>query len=99
MSKAESPGTSNAFHMDAATKAAARELLAFRNYLIELGLPGAERPIKWPQWVLEPPTDKTPLQVLKARMDWLNDNALQLTGPVCKLAGEQTGDHLVCSVE
>jgi hypothetical protein len=99
MSKSQPSSTSNALHMDAATKAAARELLAFRNSLLELGLPGAERPMKWPQWVLEPPTDKTPLPVLKARMDWLNDNAQRMTGPVCKLASEQTGDHVVCSVE
>ena len=83
----------------AAGKAAARELLAFRNYLLELGLPGAERPIKWPQWMFEPPTDKTPLKVLKARMDWLNANVFPMTDPVCELAGEQTNDHLICSVE
>jgi hypothetical protein len=99
MSSSESRSPGNVFRMDAATKATARELLAFRNYLLELGLPGAERPIKWPQWVFEPPTDKTPLPVLRARMDWLNDNVFRMTDPVCKLASKQTGDHLVCSVE
>lgn len=98
-SESEPRGTSNAFRIDAAIKAAARDLLVFRNYLLELGLPGAERPIKWPQWVFEPPTDKTPLSVLKARMDWLNASVFQMTDPVCELAGEQTGDHRVCSVE
>jgi hypothetical protein len=99
MSKSEPRSTSNAFRIDAAIKAAARELLVFQNYLLELGLPGAERPIKWPKWVFEPPTDKTPPQVLKARMDWLNANVFPMTDPVCKLASEQTDDHLVCSVE
>jgi hypothetical protein len=99
MSKSEPRSTSNAFRIDAATKAAALELLVFRNSLLELGLPGAERPIKWPQWVFEPPTGKTPLKVLKAHMDWLNANVFPMTDPVCELASEQTGDHLVCSVE
>lgn len=98
-SKLEPRSTSNAFRVDAATKAAALELLVFRNSLLELGLPGAERPIKWPQWMFDPPTDKTPLQVLRARMDWLNANVFPMTDPVCELAGEQTGDHLACSVE
>ena len=98
-SKSEPRSTSNAFRMDAAIKAAAHELLIFRNYLLQLGLPGAERATKWPQWMFEPPTDKTPLKVLKARMDWLNANVFPMTDPVCELAGEQTGDHLACSVE
>ena len=98
-SKSEARSTSNAFRIDAAIKATAHQLLVFRNYLLELGLPGAERRIKWPQWVFEPPTDKTPLSELKARMDWLNANVFPMTDPVCELAAEQTGDHLVCSVE
>ncbi|HEY7640554.1 MAG TPA: hypothetical protein VH814_12595 [Steroidobacteraceae bacterium] len=97
--KEETLGTSNALRIDAAIKAAAAELLVFRNYLIEHALPGAERPIQWPRWMFEPPTDKTPVQVLRARIDWLNRNATPMTDAVCDLASVQTGDHLVCSVE
>jgi hypothetical protein len=98
-SQSEPRSTSNALRIDAAIKATARDLLAFRNALLELGLPGAERPVKWPQWVFEPPTDKTPLRVLKARMDWLNANVFPMTDPVCELAAKQTDDHLICSAE
>lgn len=95
----ETPGTNNLLRIDTAIKAAAFDLWALRNYLRANDLPGGKRTIQWPQWMLEPPTDKTPLKVLRARIDWLNDNVFPVTDPVCDLAAKQTDDHLVCSVE
>ena len=84
---------------DVATKDVAAELLVLRNKLLAQGLPGADRRIKWPTWMLEPPSASTPARVLDGRIEWLATEVEAMTDAICTIAAAKQGDHLICSVE
>ena len=91
---AESPLT-----IDIITKDVATELLQFRNTLLLRGLPGGNRKIQWPKWIFEPPTGSHSRKELQSRIDWLSEQVVAITDPVCEAAANATQDHLICSVE
>lgn len=84
---------------DVATKDAAAELLILRNKLLGEGLPGADRRIRWPAWMLEPPSASTPARVLDGRIEWLATEVEAMTDAICTIAAAKQSDHLICSVE
>ena len=85
--------------VDMTTKEVAVQLLLFRNMLVERHLPGRDRAIQWPEWIFEPPTASHSKETLRSRIDWLSEEVVAITDPVCGVAAKKTGDYLICSVE
>jgi hypothetical protein len=53
----------------------------------------------WPAWTREPPTDKTPIEEIQRRSDWLSGQMDPFTSVGCEAGRKATGDDLFCSVE
>jgi hypothetical protein len=54
---------------------------------------------EWPGWTREPPTDKTPIEEIQRRSDWLSGQMDRFTSVGCEAGRKATGDELFCSVE
>ena len=85
---------------DASTKITALRLRLFESEMYAARLAGlnSSKQIKWPPWVFEPPGCPT-VREIDRRIDWLEQQVVSATDPVCAKAAEKTGDTLICSVE
>ena len=103
----EAPGPTDAyfenemFRADASLKSSAASLIELRNEACVKGLmTGAACNLgDWPAWTREPPTDKTPIEEIQRRSDWLSAQMDPFTSVGCEAGRKATGDDLFCSVE
>lgn len=103
----EAPGPSETYfdsemyRADASLKSSAAELIALRNEACVKGLvTGAACNLgDWPAWTRDPPTDKTPIEEIQRRSDWLSAQMDPFTSAGCEAGRKATGDDLFCSVE
>jgi hypothetical protein len=89
------------YRADAALKSGAASLIELRNEACVKGLVtgAACNPAEWPAWTREPPTDKTPIEEIRRRSDWLSGQMDPFTAAGCEAGRKATGDDLFCSVE
>ncbi|HEX5006829.1 MAG TPA: hypothetical protein VFV70_06930 [Hyphomonadaceae bacterium] len=89
------------YRADASLKSSAAELIALRNEACVKGLvTGAACNLgDWPAWTREQPTDKTPIEEIQRRSDWLSAQMDPFTSAGCEAGRKATGDELFCSVE
>lgn len=86
--------------LDIGIKETAIELSLFVRLLQDTRVAGIEAPkqLKLPAWVFEPPGCPT-VKEIERRSDWLDEQLMAATDPVCAKAAEKTGNRLICSVE
>ncbi len=89
------------FRADRALKSGAARLIELRNQVCGQGLVTGEACIfkDWPEWTREPPTDKTPIDEIQRRSDWLSAAMDPFTSAGCEAGRKATKDELFCSVE
>ena len=94
-------GEGDMFRADRALKSGAARLIELRNQVCGQGLVvGDACTLKdWPAWTLEPPTDKTPIEEIQRRSDWLSAAMDPFTSAGCEAGRKATKDDLFCSVE
>jgi hypothetical protein len=92
---------SDSYRTDAALKSGAASLVELRNQVCRQGLlTGAQCALPdWPAWTLEPPTDKTPIEELDRRSQWLGEAMQPFTEAGCEAGRRATSDDQFCSVE
>lgn len=92
---------SDLFRADRALKSGAAKLIELRNQVCGQGLVTGEACVlkDWPEWTREPPTDKTPLDEIQRRSDWLSATMDPFTAAGCEAGRKATKDDLFCSVE
>jgi hypothetical protein len=103
----EAPGPADAYfenemyRADASLKSSAASLIELRNEAcVKALVTGAACNLgDWPAWTHEPPTDKTPIEEIQRRSDWLSGQMDPFTSVGCEAGREATGDDLFCSVE
>jgi hypothetical protein len=103
----ESPGSgasnveNEMYRADVALKSGAANLIELRNEACAKGLvAGAGCELNaWPAWVLEPPTDKTPIEEIDRRSEWLSGEMDRFTSAGCEAGRTATGDRQFCDVE
>jgi hypothetical protein len=103
----EAPGPTDAYfenemyRADASLKSSAASLIELRNEACVKALvtgPACNLG-EWPAWTHEPPTDKTPIDEIQRRSDWLSGQMEAFTSAGCDAGRKATGDDLFCSVE
>jgi hypothetical protein len=103
----EAPGPTDAYfenemyRADASLKSSAASLIELRNEACVKALvtgPACNLG-EWPAWTHEPPTDKTPIDEIQRRSDWLSGQMEAFTSAGCEAGRKATGDDLFCSVE
>jgi hypothetical protein len=89
------------YRADASLKSSAARLIELRNAACMKGLVTGEacNLQNWPAWTGEPPTDKTPIEEIQRRSDWLSKEMDPFTSAGCEAGRKATGDDLFCSVE
>ena len=89
------------YRADASLKSGAASLIELRNEACAKGLvAGAACNLgDWPAWTHEPPTDRTPIDEIQRRSDWLSGQMDRFTSAGCEAGRKATGDDLFCSVE
>ena len=103
----DAPGPEDAYfenemyRADVALKSGAARLIELRNEACAKGLlTGAACELgDWPAWTREPPTDRTPIEEIQRRSDWLSEKMAPFTSVGCEAGRRATGDELFCSVE
>jgi hypothetical protein len=103
----EAPGPTDAFfenelyRADAALKSSAASLIELRNEAcVKALVTGAACNLaEWPAWTHDPPTDRTPIEEIQRRSDWLSEQMDPFTSVGCEAGRKATGDDLFCSVE
>lgn len=101
----EAPGDaqleSDMYRADVALKSGAASLIVLRNEACAKGLvTGAACNLAdWPAWTREPPTDRTPIDEIQRRSDWLSEQMDPFTSVGCEAGRKATGDDMFCSVE
>jgi hypothetical protein len=103
----EAPGPTDAYHenemyrADASLKSSAASLIELRNEAcVKALVTGAACNLgDWPAWTKEPPTDKTSIEEIQKRSDWLSSQMDPFTTVGCEAGRKATGDNLFCSVE
>lgn len=103
----EAPGPTDAYfenemyRADASLKSSAAGLIELRNEAcVKALVTGAACDLgEWPAWTREPPTDKTPIEEIQRRSDWLSGQMDPFTSVGCEAGRKATGDDLFCSVE
>ncbi|MFT3724898.1 MAG: hypothetical protein QM773_15110 [Hyphomonadaceae bacterium] len=92
---------SDMFRADRALKSGAARLIELRNQVCGQGLVTGDACVlkDWPAWTLEPPTDKTPIEEIQRRSDWLSGAMDPFTSAGCDAGRKATKDDLFCSVE
>jgi hypothetical protein len=103
----EAPGPSDAhlenetYRADIALKSGAARLLVLRNDVCTKGiLTGAACEIRdWPAWTREPPTDKTPIEEMDRRSQWLGEAMQPFTEAGCEAGRAASSDRQFCDVE
>ncbi len=103
----QAPGPDDAYlenemyRADVALKSGAASLIELRNEACakQLVIGDACELHDWPVWTREPPTDKTPIEEIQRRSDWLSQQMDPFTGAGCEAGRKATGDDLFCSVE
>jgi hypothetical protein len=103
----EAPGPTDAYYenemyrADASLKSSAASLIELRNEAcVKALVTGAACNLgNWPAWTKEPPTDKTSIEEIQRRSDWLSTQMDPFTTVGCEAGRKATGDGLFCSVE
>ena len=103
----DAPGPEDAYfenemyRADVALKSGAARLIELRNEACAKGLlTGAACELgDWPAWTREPPTDRTPIEEIQRRSDWLSEKMAPFTSVGCEAGRRATADELFCSVE
>jgi hypothetical protein len=92
---------SDLYRADKSLKNGAASLIELRNQVCGQGLvTGAACDLKdWPAWTREPPTDKTPIEELDRRSQWLGEIMQPFTDAGCEAGRKATRDDMFCSVE
>jgi hypothetical protein len=92
---------SDLYRADKALKSGAARLIELRNQVCGQGLvSGAACELKdWPDWTREPPSDKTPIEEIDRRSQWLGEAMQPFTDAGCEAGRKATGEELFCSVE
>lgn len=89
------------YRADVALKSGAARLIELRNDVcarrlltgVACNLPD------WPAWTREPPTDKTPIDEIERRSQWLGEVMQPFTEAGCEAGRRASNDDLFCSVE
>jgi hypothetical protein len=103
----EAPGPADGFlenemyRADAALKSGAARLLELRNAVCTRGLLAGDACLirDWPAWTREPPTDKTPIEEIDRRSQWLGEAMQPFAEVGCEAGRRATSDGQFCSVE
>jgi hypothetical protein len=103
----EAPGIDDAYlenemyRADVALKSGAANLIELRNEACVKGLvAGADCELMdWPAWVLQPPNDKTPIEEIDVRSEWLSREMDRFTAAGCEAGRSATNDRQFCDVE
>lgn len=92
---------SDMFRADRALKSGAARLIELRNQVCGQGLVKGDACLlkDWPAWTQEPPTDKTPIEEIQRRSDWLSMAMDPFTSAGCDAGRKASKDDLFCSVE
>jgi hypothetical protein len=103
----EAPGPADAYYQnemyraDASLKSSAASLIELRNEAcVKALVTGAGCDLgEWPAWTKEPPTDRTSIDEIQRRSDWLSGQMDPFTTLGCEAGRKATGDDQFCSVE
>jgi len=103
----EAPGPSDVPHenemyrADVALKSGAARLLQLRNDVCAKGILTGDACVirNWPAWTRDPPTDKTPIEEINRRSQWLGEAMQPFTDAGCEAGRAASSDRQFCDVE
>lgn len=97
----KAPDEGDMLRADAALKRGAAMVIELRNDACRKKLVPADKCTlpEFPAWTHEPPTDKTPIEEISRRSNWLSGIMDPFTTAGCEAGRKATKDEMFCSVE